>query len=157
MGNTTVIKEGDVQVMSAGTGVFHSEYNKNKNKEVKFLQIWVFPKTQNVTPRYDQFSTLDLAVKNSFYQILSPEKAEQGVWIHQDAWFSLGDFDTENTSTYTLNKPSNGLYVFILEGEITIGEQALKRRDGLGIWDTDDITLTAATPSKVLLMEVPMA
>ena len=157
MGNTTVIKEGDVQVMSAGTGVFHSEYNKNKNEEVKFLQIWVFPKTQNVTPRYNQISTRDLATKNSFYQILSPEKTEQGVWIHQDAWFYLGDFETKNTSTYTLNKPGNGIYIFVLEGEVAIGDQALKRRDGMGIWDTDQIELTATAPSKVLLMEVPMA
>ena len=156
MGNTTVIKEGDVQVMSAGTGVFHSEYNKNKNEEVKFLQIWVIPKVQNVSPRYDQISTRDLATKDSFYQILSPNKSDQGVWIHQDAWFSLGDFETGNTSTYTLNKASNGLYMFVLEGEITIGEQKLGRRDALGIWETNEITLTSSEPSKVLLMEVPM-
>jgi redox-sensitive bicupin YhaK (pirin superfamily) len=157
MGNTTVIKEGDVQVMSAGTGVFHSEYNKNKNEEVKFLQIWVFPKTQNVSPRYDQISTRDLAVKNSFYQILSPDKTGQGVWIHQDAWFSLGDFEMGNISTYTLNNPGNGLYIFVLEGKITIEDQILNRRDALGIWDTDQITLTSNAPSKILLMEVPMA
>ncbi|MCM4152362.1 pirin family protein [Arenibacter sp. N53] len=156
MGNTTVIKEGDVQVMSAGTGVFHSEYNKNKNEEVQFLQIWVIPKVQNVSPRYDQISTRDLATKDSFYQILSPNKSDQGVWIHQDAWFSLGDFETGNTSTYTLNKAGNGLYMFVLEGEITIGEQKLGRRDALGIWETNEITLASSEPSKVLLMEVPM-
>ena len=156
MGNTTVIKEGDVQVMSAGTGVYHSEYNKNKNEEVKFLQIWVFPKTQNVSPRYDQISTNDLATKNSFYQILSPIKTDQGVWIHQDAWFSLGDFESKITSTYTLNKIDNGLFVFVLEGEITIGDQILKRRDALGMWETNEITLTSLKPSKILLMEVPM-
>ncbi|MCK0145724.1 pirin family protein [Arenibacter sp. F26102] len=156
MGNTTVIKEGDVQVMSAGTGVFHSEYNKNKNEEVKFLQIWVIPKAQNVSPRYDQISTRDLATKNSFYQILSPNKTDQGVWVHQDAWFSLGEFETGITSTYTLNKTSNGLYIFILEGEITIGEQQLKERDAIGIWETNEITLTSTESSKVLLMEVPM-
>jgi len=156
MGNTTVIKEGDVQVMSAGTGIFHSEYNKNKNEEVKFLQIWVIPKTQNVSPRYDQISTNDLAAKNSFYQILSPNKTDQGVWIHQDAWFSLGDFESGKTSTYTLNKTNNGLFLIVLEGEIIIGEQVLKRRDALGIWETNEITLTSSEPSKILLMEVPM-
>ena len=157
MGNTTVIKEGDVQVMSAGTGVFHSEYNKNKDEEVKFLQIWVFPKTQNVTPRYDQISTRDLAVKNSLYQILSPNEGDQGVWIHQDAWFYLGDFGPGISSTFTLNNSHNGLYLFVLEGEINIEDQVLKRRDGLGIWDTEQIKLTAKVPSKVLLMEVPMS
>ncbi|MCM4173245.1 pirin family protein [Arenibacter sp. TNZ] len=156
MGNSTVIKEGDVQAMSAGTGVFHSEYNKNKNEEVKFLQIWVIPKTQNVTPRYDQISTHDLATKNSFYQILSPNKTDQGVWIHQDAWFSLGDFETGISSTYTLNKNSNGLFLFVLEGGITINEQQLKRRDAIGISETNEITLISTETSKVLLMEVPM-
>ncbi|MCK0189231.1 pirin family protein [Arenibacter sp. F20364] len=156
MGNTTVIKEGDVQVMSAGTGVFHSEYNKNKNEDVKFLQIWVFPKTQNVTPRYDQISTQDLAKKNSFYQILSPNKTDQGVWIHQDAWFSLGDFESGVTSTYTLNKVNNGLYLFVLEGNVNLKGQELKKRDGIGIWDTNKISITANSPSKLLVMEVPM-
>jgi len=156
MGNTTVIKEGDLQVMSAGTGVFHSEYNKNKSDEVKFLQIWVFPKTQNVTPRYDQISTHDLATKNSFYQILSPHNTDQGVWIHQDAWFSLSDFDADITSTYTLNKDNNGMYLFVLEGEVTIDGQKLRHRDAIGIWETKKITLSTTKPSKVLLMEVPM-
>jgi redox-sensitive bicupin YhaK (pirin superfamily) len=157
MGNTTVIKEGDIQVMSAGTGVFHSEYNKNKNEEVQFLQIWVLPKTQNVSPRYDQISTRDLAVKNSFYQILSPNNWDRGVWIHQDTWFYMGDFEVENSSTYTLNNSNNGLYIFILEGSIVIEDIVLKKRDGLGIWDTDQITLLTKAPSKILLMEVPMA
>ena len=97
MGNVTVIKEGDVQVMSAGTGITHSEYNKNKDKEVKFLQIWLFPNKKNVTPRYDQISLRDIAKENEFYQILSPSKEDQGVWIHQDAWFHIGKFTKGST------------------------------------------------------------
>ena len=91
MGNTTVIKEGEIQVMSAGTGIQHSEYNKNLDKDVKFLQIWIFPNQKNVTPRYDQISITELAEDNKFYQILSPNKDDQGVWIHQDAWFNMGN------------------------------------------------------------------
>ena len=93
MGNTTVINEGDIQVMSAGTGVHHSEFNKNKDRSVKFLQIWVIPNRKDVTPRYDQISIRDMQRNNTFYQILSPNKDDEGVWIHQDAWFHIGDFD----------------------------------------------------------------
>ncbi len=157
MGNTTVIREGDIQVMSAGTGVFHSEYNNNRQEAVKFLQIWVFPSKQNVTPRYDQIATSGIATKNSLYQVLSPNKDGQGVWIHQDAWFSLGDFDSDRSATYTLNKAGNGVYVFVLEGSIKIGEQSLDRRDGMGIWDTNEISLSTSKATKVLVMEVPMS
>src|SRR5210317_195033 len=92
MGNSATIKQGDVQVMSAGTGVFHSEFNKNEDSEVKFLQIWIFPREKNVEPRYDQVSLRDIEKKNQFYQVLSPNKDDKGVWIHQDAWFNLGNF-----------------------------------------------------------------
>lgn len=156
MGNQAIIREGDVQVMSAGTGVSHSEKNRNLNKQVKFLQIWVFPNKKNVTPRYDQISLKSVEQKNTFYQILSPNPDDQGVWIHQDAWFSLGNFDAENRETYTLRKPGNGVYFFLLEGEAEIGGHKLKRRDGLGIWETDDVPFRALTESRVLLMEVPM-
>ncbi len=93
MGNKTVIKHGDVQVMSAGTGVSHSEYNKNQDKQVKFLQIWVFPNKRNVTPRYDQITLHETDRRNKFQQILSPNANDEGIWIHQDAWFHLGKFD----------------------------------------------------------------
>lgn len=157
LGNTTVIKEGDVQIMSAGTGVYHSEFNKSNIEEVKFLQIWVIPKTPNVTPRYDQITINELAVKNSFYQILSPIPDDQGVWIHQDAWFSLGDFEADTSSIYTLNNNRNGVYLFVLEGEIVVENQLLEKRDGFGIWEAEEIHLSASANSKVLLMEVPMS
>lgn len=157
MGNLTLIREGDVQVMSAGTGIYHSEYNKNKDKEVKFLQIWVLPKEKNVTPRYDQVSIKDIETTNKFYQILSPNKDDQGVWIHQDAWFSMGTFTQGNSDTYTLHKKGNGVYVFILEGSVEIHGERLSKRDGMGIWDTESIALMASENAKILLMEVPMS
>ncbi|WP_419212189.1 pirin family protein [Maribacter sp. X9] len=156
MGNSTVIREGDVQVMSAGTGVSHSEFNKNQDEQVKFLQIWVFPNKKNVTPRYDQISIKNIESKNSLYQILSPDPEDQGVWIHQDAWFHLGNFEQGKSDTYSLKKEGNGVYIFVLEGELKINDQHLNKRDGFGIWDTDSFTINALTAAKVLVMEIPM-
>ena len=157
MGSNAVIKEGDVQVMSAGTGVYHSEYNKNKDRQVKFLQIWLFPKRKNVSPRYDQISLNTIKKENAFYQILSPNSDDQGVWIHQDAWFHLGKFDAGQKTTYTLKKPQeNGLYIFVLDGSVTVAGEELSRRDGMGIWLEDSLAFTFDAPSKVLLMEIPM-
>lgn len=156
MGNTAVIKEGDVQVMSAGSGIYHSEYNRNPNKDVEFLQIWVFPNAKNVTPRYDQISIREIAIPNTFYQVLSPSADDQGVWIHQDAWFYLGQFDAQKSDTYRIQKAGNGVYVFVLEGTVQIGDQTLEKRDGMGVWDTASLTVQATTNARVLLMEVPM-
>ncbi|MDO9040383.1 MAG: pirin family protein [Bacteroidota bacterium] len=157
MGNVTVIKNGDVQVMSAGTGITHSEYNKNKDKPVKFLQIWVFPNRKNEKPRYDQI-TLNLADRrNKLQQILSPNAGDEGVWIHQDAWFHLGKFDEGFSIDYSIKKNGNGVYAFVLKGDITIDETVLNERDGLGIWNTDKISIKAnSQDAEILLMEVPM-
>ena len=157
MGNGTIIKSGDVQVMSAGTGITHSEFNASPEVDVKLLQIWLFPNKKNVTPRYDQLPIMNLEVQNDFYQILSPNEADQGVWIHQNAWFSLGEFSEQKTTEYKLNANNNGVYAFIIEGEATIEGQKLEKRDGFGIWDTSSISITAETNSKILLMEVPMS
>lgn len=157
MGNTTVIKEGDVQIMSAGTGVTHSEYNKNKDRQVKFLQIWVFPKKRNITPEYDQISLRDIEKKNEFYQIVSPNDGEQGVRINQDAWFHLGKFTKGAVDEYKIKKEGNGVYAFILDGEVEINNEKLSKRDGIGIWDTDSISVKATEDARVLLMEVPMS
>ncbi len=156
MGNTTVIKEGDIQVMSAGTGVQHSEYNKNKDEEVRFLQIWVIPHTQNVEPRYDQITLKKEDRKNKLQQVLSPNKEDAGVWIHQDAWFNMVDLDADKAVTYNFNLASNGLYLFVLEGSVEVAGEKLERRDGLGIFDTQSITLKASEQTSVLLMEVPL-
>ena len=156
MGNVATIKEGEVQVMSAGTGVRHSEFNKNKDKEVKFLQIWIFPRERSVTPRYDQVSIKEIAKENTFYQILSPNKDDQGVWINQDAWFHLGNFEPNKTTSYKLKKEGNGVYVFVLDGLVEVAGQKLSKRDGFGIWNTNDFDFKSFTNSRVLLMEVPM-
>ena len=156
MDNVSVIEYGDIQVMSAGTGIFHSEYNKNKNKKGKFLQIWVMPNKKNVTPRYDQI-TLNIADRhNKLQQILSPSPDDEGVWIYQNAWFHLGQFDKGVTADYTIKAKGNGVYAFILSGDVSINGQSLNTRDGFGIWDIDKITIKADTDAEFLLMEVPM-
>lgn len=157
MGNVAVIRNGDIQVMSAGTGIQHSEYNKNVDKTVKFLQIWVFPNKRNVTPRYDQI-TLKLADrKNKLQQILSPNPNDAGVWIHQNAWFHLGTFDKGFKTQYRIKGGSgNGVYAFVLNGNITINGQALGARDGFGVWDVAQLDIQADSKAELLLMEVPM-
>ncbi|WP_306353778.1 pirin family protein [Flavobacterium sp. '19STA2R22 D10 B1'] len=156
MGNTTVIRKGDIQIMSAGTGVKHSEYNKNKDEEVKFLQIWVIPNKRNVTPRYDQITLNSEDRHNKLQQIVSPNPEGSGVWIHQDAWFHLSSFTANHKETYTINKKGNGLYVFVLKGDIQVGDQLLNTRDGFGIWDFETLDITAQSDAEFLLMEVPM-
>ncbi|HLO54040.1 MAG TPA: pirin family protein [Saprospiraceae bacterium] len=156
MGNIAVIKNGDIQVMSAGTGITHSEKNKSLSNEVKFLQIWIFPNKKNVEPRYDQLTLNAEDRKNKLQQILSPSQDDDGVWIHQDAWFHLGSLDEGNTQTYQLKKEGNGLYIFVISGEITVGDQKLNNRDGFGIWDVSEINILADTNAEVLVMEVPM-
>jgi redox-sensitive bicupin YhaK (pirin superfamily) len=158
MGNVATIKKGDVQVMSAGTGVFHSEYNNNKEKKVKFLQIWLFPNKRNVEPRYDQISLKDTKMKNKLYQILSPKKDDEGVWIHQNAWFHMGKFEKDKETTYTVKAKGNGVYAFVLDGNVEIAGQTLNKRDGLGIWNTNEaFKIKATSEAKVLLMDVPMS
>ena len=157
MGNIAVIKEGDVQVLSAGTGITHSEYNKNKDKNVKFLQIWVFPNKKNVIPRYDQISIRDIEKENEFYQVLSPNKNDQGVWVNQDAWFHLGKFSKGKSDEYKVKKLGNGVYTFVLDGEIEVNGEKLSKRDGMGIWGVDSIQVKATQNARVLLMDVPMS
>lgn len=156
MNNVTVIKNGDIQVMSAGTGIKHSEFNKNKDKQVKFLQIWVFPNKKNVKPRYDQISLNEKDRHNKLQQILSPTPDDAGVWIHQNAWFHLGKFDKGIATEYNFKGKGNGLYVFNLNGDLKINDQLLNSRDGFGIWDTNKVSIKADTDSEFLLMEVPM-
>ena len=157
MGNTTVIKEGDIQVMSAGTGIFHSEYNKNKDQPVKFLQIWVYPNQKNVTPRYDQISLSLKDRHNKLQQILSPNQEDEGVWIYQDAWFHMGTFDKDFETSYSLKKKGNGVYAFVLKGNFNIGGVSLSTRDGMGISNEAAFTITAdSADAEILLMEVPM-
>ncbi|RMB57645.1 pirin family protein [Dokdonia sinensis] len=156
MGNETIIREGDIQVMSAGTGINHSEYNKNDDQEVKFLQIWIMPNARPVAPRYDQMRINENGVKNEFVQILSPDKDDEGVWIYQKAWFHIGEFTEETTAIYTLKNENDGLFVFVLEGTIQIAGEILRKRDAIGISDITEAEISAQSGSKVLLIEVPM-
>lgn len=156
MNNKTVIKQGDVQVMSAGTGVFHSEYNKNENQPVKFLQIWMFPNKRNVEPRYDQITLDTDQLDNQLHQILSPSENDAGVWVHQNAWFHMGNLEKGKEASYQVKAKGNGVYAFVLSGDVTIDGQALNARDGYGLWDIDQICITADSDAKILLMDVPM-
>lgn len=157
MGNTTVIREGDIQVMSAGTGVQHSEHNHSKEEAVEFLQIWVIPNKANVVPRYDQISLDEIAVENELYQILSPHQDDNGVWIHQDAWFHLGQFVAEKQFQYDVKKPGNGVYIFLLEGKSIIEGEKLTARDAIAIEGAGTIEFEVSAASRLLVMEVPMA
>lgn len=157
MGNHTVIKHGDIQVMSAGTGVKHSEMNHNKDKPVKFLQIWVIPNKKDVTPRYDQITLNPANRINTLEQILSPNADDAGVWIHQDAWLHIGKFDLDFATNYKVKKVGNGLYAFVLYGSFEVAGQTLAERDALGITDFDQFELKALTKdAEILLMEIPM-
>jgi redox-sensitive bicupin YhaK (pirin superfamily) len=157
MGNISVIRKGDVQVMSAGTGITHSEYNRNKYKPVKFLQIWVIPNKMDIKPRYDQITLKSSDRHNKLQQIVSPNAGDPGVWIHQDAWFHLGQFDKSVSTDYNIRKKGNGVYIFVIKGDVTVDEISLNERDGLGIWDTEKISVRAdSQDAEVLLMEVPM-
>jgi len=154
--NIGVIETDEIQVMSAGSGVYHSEYNKNKDQSVSLLQIWVFPNKKNVTPRYDQKNIKDLKKVNSFYPIVTPSQNGPGMWIHQDAWFHLGEFDKETRINYNINKKGNGVYAFLIEGSVQIDGDSLEKRDALGIWDTEKFELLANKNSRILLIEVPL-
>lgn len=156
MGNIAVIKSGEIQAMSAGTGIYHAEYNKNPNEPVKFLQIWIFPNKRDVQPRYDQIK-LDIENQpNTLHQVLSPDPHDAGVWVHQDAWFHMGRFDQGKTATYSLKKEGNGIYFFVLKGSFKVDGQHLDTRDGFGVWNVRDVRLEANSDAELLIMEVPM-
>src|SRR5436190_1379281 len=156
MGNASTIKHGDIQVMSAGTGIQHSEFNPNQDQQTKLLQIWVFPKYRNVTPRYQQITLNPEDRKNKLQQILSPNAEDPGVWIYQDAWFHMAKFDAGLSTEYHLKKEGNGLYVFVLKGDISVDEQDLNTRDGFGVWNFETLTIKANTEAEFLLLEIPM-
>jgi redox-sensitive bicupin YhaK (pirin superfamily) len=156
MGNTGVISKGEVQVMSAGTGVHHSEKNKSAKDLLKLLQIWVFPSEKSLKPRYDQKAFDLAAAKNKLLNIVSPMGEAEGLNINQHAWFHLGQFDKDVTTNYELKDKQNGVYAFVIDGEVTINGEKLNKRDGLGISGADKLDIKADSEAELLLMEVPM-
>ena len=157
MGNLQIIQAGDVQVMSAGTGIFHSEYNRNKDKEGKFLQIWIFPNKMNVKPRYDQITLNPADRVNKLQQIVSPNPDDAGVWIYQNAWFYLGKFDKGKQTDYKIKLKGNGLFCFVLSGKFNIDGDLLGLRDAVGIQNQDSVSIKSESDnSEILLMDVPM-
>ncbi|WP_268122578.1 pirin family protein [Roseivirga pacifica] len=155
-GRHKVIKQGDVQIMSAGTGIQHSEYNHNADQDVHFLQIWVFPKKRGIEPRYEQKSYSAEDRMNKWQTVVSPEGGE-AVWINQDAYFSLANLDAGETLTYKTNKAGNGVYLFVLNGEVTAAGEKLDTRDAVGVSETDSFEVKAGSYAEVLAIEVPMA
>lgn len=157
MGNSGTITAGEVQVMSAGTGITHSEFNHRHDAELRLLQIWLFPDKRGVTPRYDQMRFDVKDRRNKLQQILSPDPDDPGVWIHQNAWFHMGAFDKGFKTDYTPKDKRNGVYAFVIKGDVTVNGTALNERDGLGIWDVDKLAIQAdSQDAELLLMEVPM-
>ncbi|MDR3610855.1 MAG: pirin family protein [Ignavibacteriaceae bacterium] len=157
MGNTQVINSGDIQVMSAGTGIFHSEYNKNKDREGKFLQIWVYPNKLNVEPRYAQITLDPLQRINKLQQIVSPNPDDEGVWIYQDAWFYLGNIKMGHQIQYNVKRRENGVFCFLIDGKMKINDQVLDKRDVIGLWDINSVTLASESDnSEILVIDVPM-
>ncbi len=156
MGNFGAIMKGEIQVMSAGAGIQHSEFNGSEEKPVTLLQIWVIPRENGVKPRYDQLKIADNAVDNEFQQIVSPNPEDAGVWIHQDAWFHIGNFTQDSSKKYEIKKSENGVYVFVISGSVKIGDTILNQRDALGITETESFDMEIFANSEVLLIEVPM-
>lgn len=155
MGNKTVIKEGDVQIMSAGTGVMHSEKNRNVDEDVRFLQIWVFPNERDLTPTYDQI-TMDLAKQRDNLQCVVSPDGKEGVRIHQNAWFHVGQLSSGWKNSYELHGAGQGVYAMLLEGEASVAGQKLGRRDAVGVWNTESFDIKVAEDARLLLIEVPM-
>jgi quercetin 2,3-dioxygenase len=157
MGHEGIITENEIQVMSAGSGLTHSEYNASDKVPVNLLQIWVFPNEKNVKPRYDQKIFGTHLIKNTIHTLVSPEKGNDTLWINQEAYFSLSDLDKGKSLEYKINKNGNGVYVFVIKGKITINDDNLGERDGMGIEQVEVINIKAESDSKLLFVEVPMA
>lgn len=156
MGTKEVITSGEVQIMSAGTGVEHSEFNNSADMPVKLLQLWIVPNEENVAPRYDQQALHTEDMHNKFQQIISPDQQGDGLWIHQNAWLYLGKFETGKSIEYKRNAKENGVYLFVISGSVQAGDQLLEARDGYGMWEFDNVNISAITDAEILLIEVPM-
>ena len=157
MGHTSVIKAGDLQIMSAGKGLTHSEYNASPSEALNLLQIWLFPKSRNIEPRYGE-QTFDVAaMQGQWLNVVSPLEDETGaLQINQDAWFSLGKFEKGATVSYDTKRAGNGLYIFTIEGIVTVQNEALTKRDAIGIEHVEQIEFNVQSDAYILVMDVPM-
>ncbi len=153
--NSSVITPGTIQVMSTGTGIYHSEYNDSATEPLEFLQIWVFPKKENTKPKYDNFDIRHAVKHNELSLIVSPD-GNAPASILQDAWFSIGKLDKGVKKTYDMHREDTGVYVFVIEGQANVSGTVLSRRDGMGIYDTNSVAIEALEDSEILLIEVPM-
>jgi redox-sensitive bicupin YhaK (pirin superfamily) len=156
MGNTAVVEAGEIQIMSAGTGILHSEFNPKNDQALKLFQIWIIPNKRNVEPRYAQFKIQTENMKNQFLQLVGNEENEDGSWIHQDAWLSMTEITEMNNIKYELKGINSGVYLMVIAGKIKIGNNILEQRDALGVWNTNDVVITAEENSRILAIEVPM-
>jgi redox-sensitive bicupin YhaK (pirin superfamily) len=155
-GGHGIIRQYDVQRMSAGSGIEHSEFNHNKNEDVNLLQLWVFPKERNITPGYDQKTYLPEERENKLQYVIAPD-VPGALTANQDTWFSLGNFNEGTPIEYTLHGQDKGVYVFVIEGSATIGDTTLGRRDAMGVSQTENIQITTGPQTELLLIEVPMS
>jgi redox-sensitive bicupin YhaK (pirin superfamily) len=155
-GREMVIREGDVQIMSAGTGLYHSEYNHSGSDDLNFLQIWVIPKKRNINPRYDQRAFPLKDRMNKLKMVISPDQ-EETLWINQDAYFTLGHYDHDQNFSYTIKKEGNGIYLFVIGGNVKVANEELQRRDGIGLTETTSVEIKAAADSRFLIIEIPMS
>lgn len=156
-GNTEVIGQHEVQVMSAGTGILHEEHNRERGQVTNFLQLWILPRERDVEPRYDQAKFDPVDRKDRFQVMVKPGPSEDGLWIHQDAWLSRGSLSAGLELPYAINRKGNGLYVFMIDGEAEVAGIELGKRDGLGLWNLEEVPFRAKTDAEILLVETPMS
>jgi redox-sensitive bicupin YhaK (pirin superfamily) len=157
MGNGSVIEAGEVQVMTAGSGITHSEFNPSQEEVVNLLQIWVFPRERNLTPRYDQKRFDTSKMKNRWLTVVTPDGADESLLIHQDAWFSLAETGAGREMNYRLHSDNSGVYLFVIDGEVEVDGDTLKSRDGMGMYDVPEFAVESQQPAKFLVMEIPMS
>ena len=155
-GHSAIIKPGDIQVMSAGSGIYHSEYNANPDIPAKLLQIWIVPKVANVEPRYNDKNLSNFLEKNKIQQIVSPDEKDDGLWIHQDAWVNIANYDGGRDFKYDIKREGNGAYIFVIDGKIKVDGNILETRDAIGIWDTGEVKISAISGSRMVIFDVPL-
>ncbi len=157
MGTKQTLKPGEIQIMSAGSGLTHSEFNNSETEKINLLQIWVFPKERNIEPRYDQKVFEASERKNKFQTVVSPVQENSAMWINQDAYFSLANIDKGKNLKYDIKFEGNGVYLFVIKGSISAAGETLDKRDAIGVEETNSLEISALENSEILVIEVPMS